>query len=88
LAWISCYVGAQTGTPHYFVKNLAIVLAEIEKASQGYALEMVNRVSNLKGREESKYEQLLQLFAEIHVTYRAVVITDSVCNKKFSRMNP
>lgn len=58
-----------TGETHAFVEALFDALLGVDRVAPGYAKTMIDRIASIGGREkhDADYEQLLQLFAEIHV---------------------
>jgi hypothetical protein len=70
------------GFLHPFIQQLALVLYDIDQVYQGYALEMIGRITRCKGQLPDRYEELLTMLAEIHVTHRAIIVADEVNGEK------
>lgn len=73
-----CYFAAHAANGRVlpFVNSLAQALYQIDAASPGYAISMIDRIAAVRGVGEDPYESLIQLLAEIYVATGAVEIAD------------
>lgn len=76
------------GITHPIIDSLAMVLSTIDESDNGYALEIIERICSYKGDSKDNYDQILSIFAEVLIAYRAIHIADVVGGKKIFIREP
>lgn len=70
------------GAIHPIIDSLSLALSTIDSNDPGYALEIINRICSYKGESKDNYDQILSIFAEVSVAFRAIEIANSVNETK------